>query len=92
MMTLKHIELDGREAIYEVSKVWFEPSYKAEYGRSGKTVPDTLHASAAAPSEKDPIKISHGTVFVMNQCGKTVSRYDLGAFEKCGLVATATFA
>ena len=85
MMTLKHIELSGHEQIHEVSKVWFNPEAverleqdNQKTGSGPTPLPrDTLYASI--PGEPHPIQISSGTVFVMNQHGKTVSRYDLGA-------------
>ncbi len=59
MMTLKHIDCDGREKVFPVSSVAFDPDtmvlvgYKAEGN----------------------MQWTHGRAFLMNDHGKTVATY-----------------
>jgi hypothetical protein len=73
MFTVKHIDSGGEERIFEAEKVRFTPG-----------TPGTPECSQAPKTlwVLDPPGISDwpvtgGTVFVMNENGKTVGRYDL---------------
>jgi hypothetical protein len=75
MFTIKHIHLDGSEEIHEAKSVRFSPSNIERLmtlaGDPNEPHPDTLWV--------DGSPLTGGTAFVMNEAGKTVSRYDLGA-------------
>lgn len=84
MLTVKQVEENGYEQIHEVTRVWFETeamqrraqAIAQHGGDSPQPVPrDTLYA--AVPGEDHPMQFGSGTIYVMNENGKTVSRYDL---------------
>ena len=81
MLSVKHITLSGCEFIY--------PCFSAEFRPAASKSPDPT-----CPAPRDSViaftdghyvvaEFSDGTVFVMNESGKTISRYDLGASEVC---------
>jgi len=79
MMTVKHITLSGEEFVYATSHVNFVPATAlqgANYASGSAAVPDTVWRYDADGVARP---ITGGTVFVMNEHGKTVSRYDIGA-------------
>lgn len=75
MLTVKHIRLCGVEDIYETQECRYTPATNSQVlaaaGQSQTDTPDTLWVDAGP--------LTGGTVFVMNEAGRTVSRYDLGA-------------
>ena len=74
MFTIKHVRLCGEEQITQVETVRFVP---AKIGTQGQSeTPPTLWVAERGFDERP---VTGGTVFVMNEQGKTVSRYDLGA-------------
>lgn len=76
MMTVKHITLSGEEFIYPTTHVNYVPGGHPPSLNGSEAPPETLwiygHDDRARP-------LTGGTCFVMNEHGKTVSRYDLGA-------------
>ena len=71
MMTVKHITLSGEETVFQTTSARFTPVKQG-------------HEDAAPPTvwfEADGVErpLTGGTVFVMNDHGKTVARYDIGA-------------
>lgn len=66
MLTVKHICLDGSEAIHETSECRYEMA-SSDNDRTAM-----LWIDRDAP-------VIGGTAFVMNSSGKTIARYDLGA-------------
>lgn len=71
MMTVKHITLSGEESVYPTSWVNYVPA--SAIGTDGV---DTIWIyTDDAPARP----LTGGTVYVMNEHGKTVSRYDLSA-------------
>lgn len=87
MLTIKHITLSGIENIYQAFDVSFAPAEVPE-GQSVRSkhgggtlmfMSPTRHAEGTSVFQQ--INLSGGTVFVMNDHGKTVSRYDLGASD-----------
>ena len=77
MLTVKQITLAGDEYLWPASNVRFVP---------GRLVPTDANAGAPVPPHElvfwtpdGEVSIRGGTVFVMNDLGKTVSRYDLRA-------------
>ena len=75
MLAVKHIQLSGHEEIYLTNRVSYEPNFMPTNtaGVSGR--PYVWLDGADKPSQQ----LDGGTVFVMNEMGKTVTRYDLGA-------------
>jgi hypothetical protein len=82
MLTIKHISLGGSEIIESATSVWFMPKGSEDPFGEQPTGPrpasDLLYA---APGKKHPASFGDGTVFVMNEAGNVVSRYDLGASQ-----------
>lgn len=80
MFVLKHIHADGREDIIQSDNVRFDPgvpTWQSEDGKCGATgTPPTLWIAERGFVTQP---LTGGTVFVMNENGKTVARYDLGA-------------
>ena len=72
MMTIKHITISGEESIYPADSVRFTAANPSEFDH----VPSTVWRYDSS-GESHPH--TGGTVFVMNEHGKTVARYDLGA-------------
>lgn len=72
MLTVKHITLSGEEFVYPTPSVNFVP----DRARSQASGSDSLWIYEP---DGRPRELTGGTVFVMNERGKTVSRYDLGA-------------
>lgn len=73
MMTLKHITLKGEEFVYPTTHVNYVPV--GSNGYAGQDTPPTTlwrydPEGSAAP-------ITEGSVYVMNEHGKTVARYTL---------------
>lgn len=79
MLTVKHIHALGDEAIIEVSRVRFTPGTPAWESPDGQTGCSATAATVWVHDSKGTeVPLTGGTVFVMNEAGKTVSRYDLG--------------
>lgn len=77
MFTIKHITLNGSETLYYHANVRYEPEGISqgvcEEKGAYKSPPRILLQG------HEPPWLDGGTVFVMNDLGKTVARYDLGA-------------
>lgn len=74
MFTIKHISIVGEEKIFAVDGVRFTPG--VDGNAISSQTPPTLWLTDKGWDERP---LTGGTVFVMNDNGKTVSRYDLGA-------------
>lgn len=74
MMTIKHKTDTNEEFVYATSHVNFVPSSAKNCGPSH----DSLWRY---DNDGRAHEITAGTVFVMNEHGKTVARYDLGEVE-----------
>lgn len=72
MMTVKHITPSGEEFIYPTTHVNYVPS--DVFGEGVDLPPNTLWIY---PVDHPAQPITGGTVYVMNEHGKTVSRYDI---------------
>jgi hypothetical protein len=70
MFTVKHISLTGSEEIHQSNACRFTPE------RHQLTSDQPPNSPATVWIDTGPL--TGGTVFVMNDAGKTVSRYDLG--------------
>lgn len=72
MLTVKHIRLSGAEDLYPSPTVRYSPGEdKQTHGH-----PATVWITKADGFE---LPLTGGTIFVMNDFGKTVARYDIGA-------------
>ena len=78
MLTIKHITSMGNEALYEATEASYSPH--DEQSNNG-------HASLTgsvwyvAPNPNAPLReIRGGLVYVMNENGSTVAKYDLGGW------------
>lgn len=76
MLTVKHIALSGEEFVYATSHVNFVPS-GAKGEQSGPPNKDSLWIYEG--TDERPRELCGGTIFVMNERGSTVARYDIGA-------------
>jgi hypothetical protein len=72
MFTIKHIRLSGEEDLYTSPTARYSPGI--DNGTTG--APATVWYTKADGFEHP---LTGGTVFVMNDAGKTVARYDIGA-------------
>lgn len=75
MFTVKQVTLAGYEFLWETPCVNLRPAF--EQRTSDR--PPALPAAVCLHGPDGPIDITGGTVFVMNEAGATVSRWDLGA-------------
>lgn len=74
MMTVKHITLSGEESVYPTNWVNYVPASAL----NDRDAVDTIWIyTADTPAQP----LTGGTVYVMNEHGKTVSRYDIGASQ-----------
>lgn len=70
MMTIKHIDLSGKEFVYPTTHINFVPG-----DRNGTTT--TSPIVWRYDEEGCAHEIDNGTVYVMNEHGRTVARYNL---------------
>jgi hypothetical protein len=80
MLTLKYIEPNGREIIVETKSVWTEPD-------SSKPITQPLVYADNGDGREPHCFGGYGSVYVMNDAGRTVAKYYLG--EEPGAVANA---
>lgn len=83
MLTIKHISLSGREVHYLGHEVEFMPTQRNAETKTRSPI-ESAHSGGTVTVLREtrvPIALEGGTVFVMNDLGKTVSRYDLGASD-----------
>lgn len=72
MLTIRHIEPNGYETIYSCHSLWREPS-----PNQVKTEHPHYHQGAmVADIGDDQRRFSSGQLFVMNENGKTVAKYE----------------
>lgn len=76
MMTVKHITISGEEFVYPTTHVNFVPG-SVQDKEPGKPAPRDAVWYYNADGKAS--QLIGGTVFVMNDHGKTVARYDIGA-------------
>lgn len=72
MLTVKQIHLSGLETIRLAKQVEYEPN--------GRVTPGQREVWVTLPNGDGEV-LAGGTVFVMNDLGKTVTRYDMGASQ-----------
>lgn len=73
MFTIKHITLSDTETLYQAAKPVYEPK-ESSCGNVGRG-----QANITFVEGNETVLLTGGTAFVMNEQGKTVARYDLGA-------------
>jgi hypothetical protein len=71
MMTVKHVRIDGNEIVEEVVKTW------AKRDNTTDGSPLVVYAEKLGSSETVEFR-SPGSLFVMNDSGQTVARYQVG--------------
>ena len=72
MFTIKHITGTGAESLYEAAEVSFTPTFSDQVARGGN---DTVWYTDPVTREIKPI--SDGVVYVTNDAGATVAKYDM---------------
>jgi hypothetical protein len=70
MLTIKHVKIGGDEVLEQVDRAEFRPKEAGASYEGGRVLAERLNES---------LTFTGGTIFVMNDFGKTVARYDLGA-------------
>ena len=81
MLTIKHITPMGNEAVHETEAVSYTPAAHVtgtRIGFGGST--GTLWYQSTVTGQSVPI--SDGSVYVMNDSGSTVAKYDLGGWAE----------
>lgn len=76
MLTIKHISLSGEEMLYTSPIANYVPSRATERVGDPATVWIEPGSHVTAGTR---YPLTGGTIFVMNDHGKTVARYDIGA-------------
>lgn len=82
MFTIKHLTHDGNEALYEALMVSFMPAPTA-VGLDQPAGTSAHRLGTLAFSEPRQVGLNElrdGSVYVMNENGSTVSKYDLGGW------------
>lgn len=79
MLTVKHIHLSGREEIVLTRRASYQPEGVPHSTVGNPSEPEDMRCCLIEDFDGSTTRIFGGTVFVMNDLGKTVSRYDLGA-------------
>lgn len=74
LFTVKHITLSDQEFLYQTANINFEPRGLTDGTDCGPSAPRVV-----LTDNGERLFLGGGTVFVMNENGKTVARYDLGA-------------
>lgn len=79
MFTVKHIRLCGEEDHYHSESARFAPGAPSWESQDEKTGCSETPPTVWLAGKTGQYPLTGGTVFVMNESGKTISRYDLGA-------------
>jgi hypothetical protein len=75
MFTVKHISSSGAETLYEATEVNYSPANQAPGADPSTFIPDTVWYTK--PGTREICSIDRGMVFVTNETGATVARYNL---------------
>ena len=78
MLTVKHIGMVGEEVIYAVFSVELRTAASKDARKEAQAVGNKDTVIAFTVDHYVVCEFDSGTVFVMNERGTTVSRYDLG--------------
>ena len=81
MFTIKHIDKNNTEQLIEAVSVWYQ-SNAEEVAGTDKPVREVLHYTVGPLVNGGRLSrsLDFGEVYVMNSNGKTVAKYNLGAF------------
>jgi hypothetical protein len=80
MLTIKHIRFDGAETIDYADRVIFYPSDNAD--QLNTPCPHWGGLITAVGAISGGVDWKSGVVYVMNDNGATIGKYDLGPHEK----------
>lgn len=78
MLTVKHIRFDGAETIDHAERVIFYPDDSCEGGGSRPAVPHLRGVVTLVGATSGGVDWHSGLIYVMNENGATVAKYDLG--------------
>ncbi len=87
MFTVRHYSPDGYETLYEATEVGFAPAHLRQ---QTQTEPAGDFLWYQLPTTKEIKSLERGMVYVMNETGATVSKYELSppADRNVGALAT----
>lgn len=87
MLTVKYFHPDGTQNVFEAHEVVMAPSERA----SG-SIGSVSFVRPKTPADSGTlVNVSVGTVYVMNDTGKTVATYDLSGMNALPARSSATF-
>lgn len=79
MFTLKHLSPTGAEGLYEADEVFFQPDESAGLAQPSGTAAHSLGIVSYKEAGGSTLQgLTGGYVYVMNEAGSTVAKYDLG--------------
>jgi hypothetical protein len=96
MLTVKHIDEFRRERIFAAQEVIFRADLRSKC-EAGREPSEGCVEFIWPPQQHFPDRCAHvyaGTVYVMNDAGKTISKYDLGGWvigENASAATVAAF-
>ena len=85
MFTIRHISPNNHEALHEASAVSFSTDAQAAIDRTSSAAATATYDPGTVwvtpPNQMNPsYPITGGSVYVMNDAGATVAKYDLGGW------------
>lgn len=87
MLTVKYCYPHGQETVFPVMAVHFHPREVA----SARGPTSDVMFERAKDSGPGLTQVSSGCVYVMNEFGKTVAKYDLGPYSDVPTAVAVTF-
>jgi hypothetical protein len=83
MFTIRHMTPTGSEALHEAQSVSFTPIEPAPLGQPALTAQHQLGSLWLTPPDPNAplVELRDGQVYVMNETGSTVAKYDLGGWK-----------
>lgn len=82
MFTLKHVTPYGNEAIYETEEIMYTPRAEHLPHTNPALGPSTGQLWYTSRSTGERVDLNDGNVYVMNDHGSTVGKYDLGGWAR----------
>ncbi len=74
-LTVRHIEKSGREGLTMATTVEFVPGSKSVKDADGRD--HVIAYGVPAPVSDGCNRYGDGTIYVMNEAGRTIAKYDL---------------
>lgn len=74
MFTIKHVSPTGAESLYEAIEVNFTPAFSDQLANNAAATNVVWYTT---PETKEIKSISNGRVYVTNEAGATVAKYDM---------------